>query len=227
MRERNQRQHLPLWNTWVGGFLISERITLFFPNLFLLIKTKLQVNFPREPKTENNFILTWTIIHLLLTNPACTSILTLTIWQAQHLVARGHLQGNEKAEQSIRNIRKVVKATSCASWYPITNRTVEHDSWSLAMANILSVSHTCNKDLWVICFRKGHRVKAGIWCIRHLTGGETDMTHSHCWNLAATSRGQKGFLCHLSQSTDYWHLQLTMNKNVFKKKKKSSYWELC
>lgn len=116
MRERNQRQHSPLWKTWVGGFLISERITLFFPNLFLLIKIRLQVNFPQT--TQNweklhigqniyvNYILTRGMIHLLLLKPARTFILTSTIWQGQHLVAQGHLQWRDVVKASICTITK-------------------------------------------------------------------------------------------------------------------------
>lgn len=39
----------PLWNTWLGGFLISDKITLLFPKRFLNILASPTPSCPRPP----------------------------------------------------------------------------------------------------------------------------------------------------------------------------------
>lgn len=64
--------------------------------------------------------------------------------------------------------------------------------------------HTCNEHLWVVCFREGHRVEAGIR--RHLARGEADVSHRHCEGLAAAPRGaEQGLLGHFAEASDDRH----------------------
>lgn len=71
---------------------------------------------------------------------------------------------------------------------------------------------TCDEHLGVVCFREGHRVKAGIR--RHLTRREADAAHSHSEGLAATPWGaEQGLLGHFAEGSDDRHAGICKEEN--------------